>query len=202
MDTKKNTFYDANASRSQSIYQKFYNGAVINRKEYIEAKADFIEAADYREIAVNENHYRQLYWHLGYNLSLDEGGEYYYLKSISENDADTESFDETSLKIMAILTIIARLANNRSQTIESLIQPVQGISQADLNALDEDSETLAILKSLKMKDSSDAINFLRKRGFAFKVDSKRSVLSKGASTMIDTIIDRQKALIGDSAVNN
>ena len=53
MNTVSNTFNDANTALSQSIYQLFSNGSVINRKIYSEANASFIEYPEYREIAVN-----------------------------------------------------------------------------------------------------------------------------------------------------
>ena len=194
MNTVTNTFNDANTALSQSIYQLFSNGSVINRKIYSEANASFIEYPEYREIAVNEAHYKNFYWHLGYLLDHDTEGDYYHLSRAQEQDSDTEDFDEASLKIMAVLTIISRFVTNRGQALDTLTLPVQGITNADLDAIAEDEETLSIIKSLKLKDCNDALAFLRKRGFAFKVNNKRHVLSKGANSMIDTIIERQKSM--------
>ena len=147
------TFNDASAALSQSIYQAFSNGSVINRKVYSEANASFIEYPEYREIAVNEGHYKNLYWHLGYLLEHDSDGDYYHLSRAQEQDSDTDDFDEASLKIMAILTIVSRFVTNRGQAIDTLTLPIQGISNADVDAIAEDEETLSILKSLKLKSN-------------------------------------------------
>ncbi|MFT5725684.1 MAG: hypothetical protein ACI9JN_002811 [Bacteroidia bacterium] len=198
MDTVLNSFSEVNAALSQSIYQDFNSGGVINKKEYLESQANFKESAKYRDIIVNQSHYQQLYFHLGFLLTHDEQGEYFYLKN-ANNEEMEETFDETSLKLMAILTILARLADKRGQSYLTLGEPVQGIVQADLDALNEDNEALSFLKTLKIKDASDAILWLKKRGFAFRVNKTRSILSKGALNLIDTIIERQKLLNSEEA---
>ena len=92
MNTVPNTFNDANTALSQSIYQLFSNGSVINRKIYSESNASFIEYPEYREIAVNEAHYKNFYWHLGYLLDHDTQGDYYHLSRAQEQDSDTDDF--------------------------------------------------------------------------------------------------------------
>src|SRR3990167_384534 len=197
MQTEINSFLQADVSLSQGIYQAFYNNSVINRKEYLESKADFQDSPKYREIVVNLYHYQQLYWHLGFQLTQDTDGEYFYLKATTDQDNDEDIFDETSLKIMAVLTLIARIATKRGQALVLLGDPVQGISPNDIDNINDDSESVEFIKSLKLKNASDAVEFLRKKGFAFRVNQKRYVLSKGALYMIDTLIQRQKALSGD-----
>lgn len=200
MDSILDTFTQTNAARSQSIYNAFNSGGVINKKDYSTSKAEFTETSNYREIIVNLHHYRQLYWHLGYHLEQDDDGEYFYLKSISEDNFSDENFDETSLKLMAILTIVSRMANRFGQPISTLSKSEQGISGSDLDLLDKDSEVSSMFKSLKIKDAKDAIKFLLKRGFAFRVDNSRYVLSKGAQEMIMTIIERHKVNTEDDLV--
>jgi len=193
-DRTINTFFAANANLSKQIYRAFYSNSVINKQEYIEAKASFVESNFYNELIVNLEHYEQLYLHLGFQLAHDESGEYFYLKPTVELGDEEDEFDESSLKIMAVLTIFTRLATKRAQAISLLSEPVQGVSPSDLDALDEDEKNLNILKSLKLKSALDALDFLKKRGFAFKVGPKRHVLSKGAMAMINTLLERQKAL--------
>jgi hypothetical protein len=193
-DRNRNTFFAANANLSKQIYRAFYSNSVINKREYIEAKASFVESNFYNELIVNLEHYGQFYLHLGFQLAHDESGEYFYLKPTVELGDEEDEFDESSLKIMAVLTIVTRLATKRAQAISLLSEPVQGVSPSDLDALDEDEKTLNILKSLKLKSALDALDFLKKRGFAFKVGPERHVLSKGAMAMINTLLERQKAL--------
>jgi hypothetical protein len=194
MDSTQNTFSATNTNMSRSIYQTFYSGGVINKKQYVESKADLIDNAEYQEILINQPHYESLYWHLGYQLTHDADGDYFYLKAIQDSDDESDAFDETSLKLMAILTILSRLASLRGKSIAMLGEPVQGISNSDLELVDDDVESLSFLKSLKFKESTDAIMFLIKRGFAFKVSKNRYILSKGSLAMISVILDRQKHL--------
>lgn len=196
----QNTFSPTSTIISRSIYQTFYSGGVINKKHYTESKADFIDGAEYQEILVNQPHYESLYWHLGYQLAHDTDGDYFYLKVIHESDDESVAFDETSLKLMAILTIISRLASQHGQSISMLAEPVQGINITDLESLNNDEESLSFLKSLKFKESSDAVMFLVKRGFAYKVSKDRYVLSKGSIGMINVILERQKQL-NDTSLN-
>jgi hypothetical protein len=197
MSTERNSFIDASESLSQEIYRRFYIGSVINRKEYLESQAKFIDSTLYSEIMHHEQHYQQMYRFLGYDLVRDEEGEFISLKLISEADADDKSddkFDESTLKIIAILTIISRIMTHRGQPLLSLGEAVQGITANDLSIIAEDTTSLAILKAMKIKSPDDAIDFIRKKGFAFKVSQGRHVLSTGAMTMLQTLIDRQKQI--------
>lgn len=193
MNSIKNTFISANYELSKEIYQTFYSSSVINRLEYSASKADFHNNPLYQEIVVNFDHYTHFYFHLGYQLIHDEQGKYFYIKTLTANESCEEDFDEISLKVLAVLTIISRLVTMRGQALSTLGLPVRGITAKDLSLLNED-ESLPILQSLKLKSSEDAIEFLRKRGFAFKVDVKRHVLSHGALVLIETLINRQKEL--------
>lgn len=193
VDCIKNTFIEASHELSKEIYQCFYGSSVINRLEYSASKANFHNNPLYQELIINCNHYTHLYFHLGYQLVHDEQGKYFYIKALNSNESDDEDFDEISLKILAVLTIVSRLATSRGQVLSTLGLPVVGVTANDLSSLNED-ESLPILQSLKLKSSEDAIDFLRKRGFAFKVDSKRHVLSHGAVVLVEALINRQKEI--------
>lgn len=195
----RNTFLDADEQLSQTIYRAFYTGSVINRKEYMTSQAQFVESKTYLEIRQHENHYNQLYRHLGYELIHDEDGEFFSLKSIAESESEDSVFDETSLKIIAILTLISRLMTQRGQPLALLGESAQGITGNDIASLADDETTSAIFKALKLKTPIDALEFIKKRGFAFRISQSRYVLSKGAMTMIDTLIEREKEL--SSSVN-
>ncbi|PCC14030.1 condensin complex protein MksE [Pseudoalteromonas sp. JB197] len=194
MNIERNTFLDADELLSQKIYRAFYTGSVINRKEYITSQAKLLESTLYLEIRKHENHYNCLYRHLGYELIHDESGEFFSLKSIAESESEDAVFDETSLKIIAILTLISRFMTQRGQPLALLEEPVQGITGNDVAALCKDETTGAIFKALKLKTPIDALEFIKKRGFAFRVSHSRYVLSKGAMKMINTLIDREKEL--------
>ncbi|KZN50715.1 condensin complex protein MksE [Pseudoalteromonas luteoviolacea] len=199
MSMDRNTFLEVDEKLSQTIYRAFYTGSVINRKEYMTSQAQFVESKIYLEIRQHENHYIQLYRHLGYELIHDEEGEFFSIKLIAESESEDAVFDETSLKIIAILTLISRIMTQRGQPLEFLGQPVQGITGNDVAALADEETTSAIFKALKLKTPIDALEFIKKRGFAFRISQSRYVLSKGAMTMIDTLIEREKEL--SSSVN-
>ena len=186
------SFYDVDEKLSQAIYKSFYNGCVINRKEYIEAKADWIESPLYLQLRQNEKHYKLLYRHLGYELEHDEDGEFISAKLLSESESEDTLFDETSLKIVAVLSLISKVVAERGQSVMHLGEPVQGITYDDLVSLFSNELHESILKSFRFKTATDPIDFLIKRGFANSVSKNRYVLSQGAMSMLKTLIEREK----------
>lgn len=188
------SFTVADSEKSRQIYKLFCSKSVINKKIYQESKASFIEHGLYGELIENLAHYENLYFHIGYRLTHDSQGEYFYIKSLNDSDDADESFDEASLKIMAILTLFARIATQRQQALSTLGEAIQGVTSSDLELIDNNDEMLNIIKALKLKNASDALELLKKNGFAFKVLSNRHVLSKGAMVMIETIIEHFKGV--------
>lgn len=187
------SFAKANPVHSRQIYKSFCGKSVINKKVYSESNARFISDPLYNELIENLDHYELLYLHIGYRLTHETEGEYFYVKSLSDEDETDESFDEVSLKIMAVLSLFARIATHRQQSLSTLGSELQGVTVADLDLIDSDDEMLSILRALKFKNASDAIELLKKNGFAFRVMSNRYVLSKGAMVMIGTLIEHFKA---------
>lgn len=183
-----------NPAHSQAIYQKFCIGSVINRQEYKSSVSDFIESPLYQEIIQNEPHYKTLYMHLGYELCRDSEGDYFYIKENVVDENEGEEFDEASLKIIAILTIFSKCATTRGQALQFFSSPLQGITPDDIEWVNGQDELMSYLKAIKLKSASDAMDFLRKRGFAFKTTSNRSILSKGAMVMIMNLIEREEQL--------
>ncbi|MBF4297195.1 hypothetical protein EAY24_28540, partial [Vibrio anguillarum] len=96
-----------------------------------------------------------------------------------ESESEDTVFDETSLKIIAILTLISRLMTQRGQPLALLGESAQGITGNDIASLTDDETTSAIFKALKLKTPIDALEFIKKRGFAFRISQSRYVLSKG-----------------------
>lgn len=188
------SFANANAELSRQIYKLFCNKCVINKKVYRESSANFADSELYNELIENLNHYKQLYSHIGYKLIHDSQGEYFYCKLVVESDELEESFDETSLKLMAILSLFAKIATQRQQSLSTLSEPIQGITIADLELIDNTDEMLNIIKALKLKNATDALELLKKSGFAFRVLSNKHVLSKGAMVMIDTLVEHYKTI--------
>lgn len=193
MSETQSSFSAVNSDFSRLIYKTFCSKSVINKKIYRESSASFVESELHHELIKNLSHYELLYSHIGYKLTHDSQGEYFYIKSLGEVDEFDEGFDETSLKIMAILSLIAKIATNRQQSLATLGEPVQGITSSDLELIDNDHEMLNIVRALKFKNAFEALELLKRTGFAFKVFSNRHVLSKGAMVMIDSLIDHYKS---------
>nr|WP_024593011.1 hypothetical protein [Pseudoalteromonas sp. TB13] len=194
MNPERNSFFDVNPALSQEIYKTFYGGSVINRKIYMTSQAQLVDSPLYIELRRHEDHYSILYKHLGFELTHDEKGEFMSLKLTSENESEETLFDETSLKIVAILTLVCRLISQRGQSLQLLSEPVQGVTPKDLSEIAEDKTAIAILSTIKIKSPEEAMEFMRKRGFCFKVSPSRYVLSKGAMSMIEVLIERESSL--------
>lgn len=186
------SFYDANEQLSQAIYTSFYNGCVINRKEYRQPEASWSESPLYIELRQHELHYKLLYKHLGYELIHDEEGEFISAKLASEVESEDTKFDETSLKIIAVLSLISKVFVERGLSLSLLGEEIQGVTYDDLNTFYNNDTHQAILKALKFKKAADPIEFLIKRGFAYKVSANRYVLSKGGLSMIEALKEREK----------
>jgi hypothetical protein len=58
-----------------------------------------------------------LYRHLGFKLTLDQKGESISLKLTAENESKATPFDETSLGVVAILTLVCRLITKRGKSL-------------------------------------------------------------------------------------
>jgi len=200
MNEQYYSFYDVDEQLSQAIYKSFYNGCVVNRKEYIEAKANWIESTLYLQLRQHEKHYKLLYRHLGYELEHDETGEFISAKLLSESESEDTPFDETSLKIVAVLSLISKVITERGQSMAYLAESIQGITFDDLSSLFNNELHEAILKSLKFKTATDPMDFLIKRGFAYIVSQNRYVLSQGAMSMLKTLIEREKLKNADTVI--
>tara|TARA_A200000159_G_scaffold138838_1_gene140006 strand:- start:724 stop:1071 length:348 start_codon:yes stop_codon:yes gene_type:complete len=96
------------------------------------------------------------------------------------SESEDTPFDETSLKIVAVLSLISKIITDRGQSMAYLAEPAQGITFDDLSSLFNNELHEAILKSLKFKNATDPMDFLIKRGFfAYTVSKNRYVLSQG-----------------------
>ena len=192
-----NTFSQTSPNLSRAIYQMFAEGGIINKHEYVQSVADFKESSMYQELVTNHSHYEALYWQLGYVLAHDGEGEFFHIKSKIKDEEDDE-FNEAALKIMAVLTLFARIATQRGQPLHLLGEPAQGLTVADIDMLDSDEDLQQVLRALKLKDKSNVISTLKRCGFIFQVSSTKYVLSKGAVSMIDAIIEHQRNVSGDT----
>lgn len=193
-----NTFSQTSPNLSRAIYQIFGEGGIINKHEYVQSVADFKESSMYRELVTNHSHYEALYWQLGYVLAHDSEGEFFHIKSKIKDEEDDE-FNEAALKIMTVLTLFARIATQRGQPIDLLGEPVQGLTAADIDTLDTDEELQLVIRALKFKDKASVISMLKRCGFIFQVSATKYVLSKGALSMIDAIIEHQRNMSDDKA---
>ncbi|MCT8872134.1 hypothetical protein KXJ80_11935 [Shewanella xiamenensis] len=189
-----NTFYEVKEEYSQEIFRLFTTGSVINKCQYMMNTGRITESPFYLELLSRFDHYKLLYRHLGYELLHDNNGEFYSLRPLKDFDSDEDQIDETSIKIVAILTLISKEIVTRGQRLELLENPVVGLTSQDLDSMANDDKCSAILSSLKLKSPTDAVEFLRKRGFAFKVSDFRLVLSRGAMSYIDVLIQRENEL--------
>lgn len=184
-----NTFDDVSRIYSRKIYSAFVSGRIINQAEYSEAKGDFTECLLYQELIKNEAHYQLLYSHLGYQLEHDSEAEVFFVNELVESDDDSDDFSETTLKTQAILILLGHMLATRGQPLSSLADPNYGITNEDCRELDDYGKTAGILKALKLKSGEDAVELLRKRGYAFRVGTGRLVLSKGASVFLQRFVD-------------
>ena len=123
-DTQSNA---VNHLNTQQVLREFNQRRVINRYEYLASKQSLRENPLYVDILLNQSQYEVLFQLLGLQLRLHEKGEYFYVEQMDASIvADEPDLDTSTVKLTAILLLIARYAIKNNRDLCFLKPLVQG----------------------------------------------------------------------------
>ena len=90
---------------SSSIYRDLAAGKIIPKKLYHDLRSELIDNLKYTLLFKHQSHFHQLYQHIGFELVLDESGEFFYIKDAQ--DLDNNEADENAFKVQVILMLFS-----------------------------------------------------------------------------------------------
>jgi hypothetical protein len=181
------SFDEIDAKMSALIYRDFAQGKVITKRTYDTLRAEYKDNPQYTLLFNNESHFKKLYQHIGSELILDDSGEFYYIREVSDEGADEA--DENAFKIQVVLLILGRYFSRSGRDLELLSMPDMGLEEADILALYDDPEYTDILRAARFKNGiQEALDFITSRNFSYKVGDKRYFLSDAGNTFLYRLI--------------
>lgn len=181
------SFDEIDAKMSALIYRDFAQGKVINKRTYDTLRAEYKDNPQYTLLFNNESHFKKLYQHIGSELILDDSGEFYYIREVSDEVADEA--DENAFKIQVVLLILGRYFSRSGRDLELLSMPDMGLDETDILALYDDPEYTDILRAARFKNGiQEALDFITSRNFSYKVGDKRYFLSDAGNTFLYRLI--------------
>jgi hypothetical protein len=177
------SFDEIDAKMSSLIYRDFTQGKVITKRAYDSLRAEYKDSLQFTLLFNHETHFNKLYQHIGSELILDESGEFYYIRELGDDGADEA--DENAFKVQVVLLILGRYFSRSGRDLELLSAPDMGIDEADITALNDDSEYTDILRAARFKNGvQEALDFITGRCFAYKIGDKRYFLSDAGNAFL------------------
>ncbi len=184
----------SDALTTQQIMREFNQRRVINRYEYMPSQQAMRENPLFVAILLHRAQYEALTNLLGLVLRQHDEGEYFYVET-AENalNFDEQDIDATTVKITAILLLIARDAVNNNRDMVFFTKADVGVMDKTLHSI-YGGEHAHMMRSLKLKDVDAVKSELVNRGFAYR-KTDGLVLTKGAVTVMEGIIAQHR--VGD-----
>ncbi|MEI6895479.1 MAG: hypothetical protein V5789_12830 [Colwellia sp.] len=183
-----NSFAMVNAEQSATIFRQFTQGKVITKQIYNELNSEQQDNPLFTSLFTNESHFKHLYQHLGYQLCLNNEGDFYYVREYREESSDEA--DDNALKVQTILLQLGRFYSQTGRDLEQLCQVAFGFNEADLSALAKDDDSLAILKAIKVDSWPKAIDFIVSRNFAYKTGANRYFISSAGKAFLFNLVEQ------------
>ena len=187
-DTQSNA---VNHLNTQQVLREFNQRRVINRYEYLASKQSLRENPLYVDILLNQSQYEVLFQLLGLQLRLHEKGEYFYVEQMDASIvADEPDLDTSTVKLTAILLLIARYAIKNNRDFVFFKTAGSGLLDKELADITS-GDNAHIIRTLKFKDVDAIKSELVNRGFAYR-KTDGLVLTQGAVNLMDEIVIQHK----------
>lgn len=183
-----NSFSRVNAEQSATIFRQFTQGKVVTKQIYDEINSKHQENSLFTCLFAHESHFQQLYQHLGYQLCLNNDGDFYYVRELREDSSDEA--DDNALKVQTILLQLGRYYSQTGRDLEQLCQDTFGFNENDLHALSKDDDSLAILKAIKVDGWPKAIDFIVSRNFAYKTGANSYFISSAGRAFLFNLVEQ------------
>ncbi|KAF3982026.1 MAG: hypothetical protein HFP81_01625 [Methylococcales symbiont of Hymedesmia sp. n. MRB-2018] len=176
---------------STAIYRDLAAGKIVPKQLYHNLKSELIDNVKYTLLFKHQSHFHQLYQHIGFELVLDESGEFFYIKDAQ--DFENNEADENAFKVQVILMLLGRYYARSGRDIENIGKIDLGINADDLKVLSQNSEYADILSTAKLSGGWDkALEFLSVRNFAHKTGSDRYFLNLAGMSFLYKLVDEYK----------
>lgn len=173
---------------STSIYRDFVAGKVIPKQLYHELRSELIDNENYTLLFKYQSHFHQLYQHIGFELVLDESGEFFYIKDAQ--DLENNEADENAFKVQVILMLLGRYYARSGRDLDNIGKIDLGINAGDLKALSQNDEYIDILTTAKLSGGwNKAMEFISFRNFAHKTGADRYFLNLAGMSFLYRLVD-------------
>ncbi len=181
---------------STSIYRDLTAGKIIPKQLYHDLRSELIDNLKYTLLFKHQSHLYQLYQHIGFELILDESGEFFYIKDA--HDLDNNEADENAFKVQVILMLLGRYYARSGRDLENIGKIDLGINADDLKALSQNDEYADILATAKLSGGwAKALDFLSFRNFAHKTGSDRYFLNAAGMSFLYRLVDDYKNSVSE-----
>ena len=181
------SFDGINAQQSTLIYRQFVQGKVITKMLYQDIRAELEENPLFTLLFNHQQHFTQLYQHLGYELCFEQHGDFFYVRESREEVS--EEADDNALKVQTTLLLLGRYYSGSGRDLNLLCDHRFGLNEVDLERLKENEEFNAILKAVRLDSWDKAIDFICVRNFAFKVSSNQLFLSQAGKAFLMRLVE-------------
>ncbi len=183
-----NSFALVNAELSANIFRQFTQGKVITKQVFEQIKSEQHDNPLFTCLFTHESHFKQLYQHLGYQLCLNNEGDFYYIQELREESSDEA--DDNALKVQTILLQLGRYYSQTGRDLAQLCQAMFGFNEADIVSLSKDDDSIAILKAIKIESWPKAIDFIVSRNFAYKTGNTNYFISSAGKAFLFNLVEQ------------
>ena len=186
--TQTNSFALINAEDSANIFRQFTQGKVITKHIFDQVKSEQHDNSLFTCLFNHESHFMQLYQHLGYQLCLNNDGDFYYVQELREESSDEA--DDNALKVQTILLQLGRYYSETGRDLTQLCTAMFGFNEADIVNLSKDDDSLAMLKAIKIESWPKAIDFIVSRNFAYKTGNSNYFISSAGKAFLFNLVEQ------------
>jgi len=183
-----NEFDLIKVAESTKIYRDLTTGKIIPKQLYHDLRAELIDNTDFTLVFEHQAHFTRLYQHIGFELVLDESGEFFYIKEAQleeSNDADENAF-----KVQVILMLLGRFYARSGRDLDNIGKVDLGLNASDLKQLSQNDEYKDILSTTKLpEDWIKVMDFLAGRNFAHKTGIERYFINSSGMSFLYKLVD-------------
>ncbi|MEW6993772.1 hypothetical protein AADZ84_05825 [Colwelliaceae bacterium MEBiC 14330] len=183
-----NSFDLINAEQSATIFRQFTQGRVITKLVFDQLSSQQQDNPLFTCLFNHESHFKQLYQHLGYQLCLNNEGDFYYVQEYREESS--EEADDNALKVQTILLQLGRYYSQTGRDLAQLCQAMFGFNEADITSLSKDDDSIAMLKAIKIESWPKAIDFIVSRNFAYKTGNTNYFISSAGKAFLFNLVEQ------------
>jgi len=175
-----------NAYLSSQIFNHLMNGKVINKTK-LNNNSQFVENPLFIEIIENLDDYKTQYQMNGVDLVVTV--DYVYIKERGLKNDNLKT--DITMKTCLLLLLLGKYITENNFRMSKLTEPSGGITEADIDAIMEMSDTPEILEKAKMKNDLLPLikSILVKRSILLEKPGAQSyILSDSGRAFYDEII--------------